>query len=70
MREHELTNIARNARSILQAPGMTAQTSQYPLAIADIHGHNYAFCSKKSVSHISRIVNNLTEWYPPLAPFW
>ena len=38
-REQELTNIAKNAMSILQAHGITAQTSPYALAIADIHKH-------------------------------
>ena len=38
-REQELSNIAKNAMSILQAHGITAQTSPYPLAIADIHGN-------------------------------
>ena len=38
-REQELTNIAKNAMSILQANGIAAQTSPYPLAIADIHGN-------------------------------
>ena len=38
-REQELNNIAKNAMEILQAHGITAQTSPYPLAIADIHGN-------------------------------
>lgn len=38
-REQELSNIAKNAMTILQAHGITAQTSPYPLAIADIHGN-------------------------------
>ena len=44
-REQELSNIAKNAMSILQAHGITAQTSPYPLAIADIHG-NMRSCPK------------------------
>ena len=35
-RDQELTNIAKNVMSI---HGITAQTSPYPLAIGDIHGH-------------------------------
>lgn len=38
-RENELTNITKSAMSILQAHGITEQTSPYPLAIADIHGN-------------------------------
>lgn len=38
-REKELNNIAKNAMEILQAHGITAQTSPYPLAISDIHGN-------------------------------
>ena len=37
-RVNELENIATNAMQILQERGITAQTSPYPLAIADIHG--------------------------------
>ena len=38
-REQELTNIAKNAMEILQANRICKQTSQYPLAIADIQGN-------------------------------
>ena len=38
-REQELSTIAKNAMSILQSHGITAQTSPYPLAIADMQGN-------------------------------
>ena len=38
-REHELSNIAKNAMQILQANGICTQTSPYPLVIADIQGN-------------------------------
>lgn len=38
-REQELSNIATNAIQILQANGITAQTSPYPLAISDLDGN-------------------------------
>ena len=47
-REQELSNIAKNAMSILQANGIAAQTSPYPLAIADIHGNMYMRSTPKS----------------------
>lgn len=37
-REKELSEIAKNAMTILQANGIAAQTCAYPLAIADING--------------------------------
>ena len=38
-REQELMNIAKNAMELLQANEITAQTSPYPLAIADLDGN-------------------------------
>ena len=55
-REQELTNIAKNAMTILQTHGITAQTSPYPLAIADIHGHMRSTPKSQFLLSLSRCI--------------
>ena len=55
-REQELTNIAKNAMSILQANGITAQTSPYPLAIADIHGQMHSSPKSQFLTSLSSCI--------------
>ena len=53
-REHELSNIAKNAMQILQANGICTQTSPYPLAIADIQGNMRSSQKSKFLETLTR----------------
>ena len=53
-RENELTDIAKNAMTILQENGTTAQTCSYPLAIAD-------FCGQMRSSSKSQFLKTLVN---------
>ena len=56
-RENELSNIARNAMQILQANGITAQTSPHPLAIADLDGNMRTSSKCKYLETLSKCLD-------------
>ena len=65
-RVNELENIAKNAMQILQEHGITAQTSPYPLAIADIHGQMRQAKKREFVNVIKKYFPNAFSTHCPL----